>query len=114
MHDLVVDDIRNLTLEAYIGSDDPRDVIVFTDSGDDNKKMHKAIVNKHWQFLLAVGNTRSVQSARLSRTTSKAKQWCHMAMFLRNHRWLKWNPMRSMTTGTTRKRMACRVRDTLG
>src|SRR6266567_3139021 len=46
--------------------------------------------------------------------TSKSKQWCHIAMFFRNHRWLKWNTIRIMTNGTKRKRMEFRVRDTIG
>ncbi len=113
-HDLVVDYIRNLNLEDYIGSYDPRDVIVLTDSGYDNKKIQNAIVNKHWQFIMALGKTRSVKSEKLYLTTSKSKQWCHIAMFFRHHRWLKWNTIRIMTNGTKRKRMEFRVRDTIG
>src|SRR5256884_3235182 len=113
-HDLVVDYIRNLNLEDYIGSYDPRDVIVLTDSGYDNKKIQNAIVNKHWQFIMALGKTRSVKSERLYLTTSKSKQWCHIAMFFRHHRWLKWKTIRIMTNGTKRKRMEFRVRDTIG
>jgi hypothetical protein len=76
--------------------------------------MQNAIVNKHWQFMMALGKTRSVKSERLYLTTSKSKQWCHIALFFRNHRWLKWQTIRIMTNGTKRKRMAFRVRDTIG
>jgi hypothetical protein len=76
--------------------------------------MQKALVNKHWQCIRALGKTRSVTSARLYLTTSTAQPWCHMAMVLRHHRWLKWTTMRILTHGTKRQRMALRVRDTLG
>ena len=38
-HDLVIDYLRQLDLVDYIGSYDPRDVVVLTDSGYDNKKI---------------------------------------------------------------------------
>ena len=38
-HDLVVEYIEQLNLEDYIGAYDPRQVVVLTDSGYDNKKI---------------------------------------------------------------------------
>ena len=113
-HDLVVEYIEQLPLEEYIGSYDPREVVVFTDSGDDKKKIQKAIAAKQWHFLMALGKTRSVKSALLALTTPKSKQWCHIAPFFRNHRWLKWQTIRTTTNGTKRKRMEFRTRDTMG
>lgn len=113
-HALVVEYIQQLNLEDSIGSDDPREVVVFTDSGYDNKKIQKAIADKHWHCIIALGKTRSVKSALLSLTTPKSKQWCHIATFFRNHRRLKWHTIRLTTNGTTRKRMAFRTRDTIG
>ena len=113
-HDLVVDYIQQLQLEEYIGSYDPRAVVVLTDSGYDNKKIQQAIAAKQWHFLMAVGKTRSVKSALLALTTPKSKQWCHIATFFRNHRWLKWQTIRTTTNGTKRKRMEFRTRDTIG
>jgi hypothetical protein len=113
-HDLVVDYIQKLNLEDYIGSYDPREVVVLTDSGYDNKKLQNAIAAKHWHFIIALGKTRSVKSALLYLTTPKAKQWCPIATFFRNHRWLKWQTIRLTTTGTKRKRMEFRTRDTIG
>ena len=113
-HDLVVDYIQQLQLEEYIGSYDPREVVVLTDSGDDKKKIQKAIAAKQWHFLMALGKTRSVKSALLALTTPKSKQWCHIATFFRNHRWLKWQTIRTTTNGTKRKRMEFRTRDTMG
>jgi hypothetical protein len=90
-HDLVVDYIEQLRLEDYIGSYDPRQVVVLMDSGYDNKKIQNAIAAKPWHFIIALGKTRSVKSATLARTTPQSKQWCHIATFFRNHRWLKWD-----------------------
>lgn len=113
-HELVVDYLRNLHLEDYVGSYDPRDVIVLADSGYDDKKIEHAIANKHWNFILAVGKTRSVKSEALYLTTPKSRAWCHIATFFRNHRRLKWKTIRVMTNGATRKRMEFRIRHTTG
>jgi hypothetical protein len=113
-HDLVVEYIQKLPLEEYIGSYDPREVVVLTDSGYDNKKIQNAIAAKHWHFIIALGKTRSVKSAMLSLTTPKSKQWSPIAPFFRNHRWLKWQTIRITTNGTKRKRMEFRTRDTIG
>jgi hypothetical protein len=113
-HDLVVEYLQKLNLEDYIGSYDPREVVVLTDSGYDNKKIQNAIADKHWHFIIALGKTRSVQSTMLSLTTPKSKQWCHIATFFRHHRRLKWQTMRLTTHGTKRKRMEFRTRDTIG
>lgn len=113
-HDLVVEYIQQLQLEAYIGSYDPREVVVLTDSGYDNKKIQNAIAAKQWHFSIALGKTRSVKSVMLSLTTPKSKQWSSIATFFRNHRWLKWQTIRITTHGTKRKRMEFRTRDTIG
>jgi Transposase DDE domain len=113
-HDLVVEYIQTLQLEEYIGSYDPREVVVLTDSGYDNKKIQNAIAAKQWHFIIALGKTRSVKSAMLSLTTPKSKQWSPIATFFRNHRWLKWQTIRITTNGTKRKRREFRTRDTIG
>jgi hypothetical protein len=113
-HDLVVEYIQKLNLEDYIGSYDPREVVVLTDSGYDNKKIQNAIADKHWHFIIALGKTSSVTSVMLALTTPKSKQWCHIATFFRNHRRLKWQTIRITTNGTKRKRMEFRTRDTIG
>jgi Transposase DDE domain len=113
-HDLIVEYLQTLQLEEYIGSYDPREVVVLTDSGYDNKKIQNAIAAKQWHFIIALGKTRSVQLAMLSLTTPKSKQWSAIATFFRNHRWLKWQTIRIPTNGTKRKRMEFRTRDIIG
>jgi DDE family transposase len=113
-HDRVVEYIEQWNLEDYIGAYDPRQVVVLTDSGYDNTKIQNAIAAKPWHFIISLGKTRSVTSPTLALTTPKAKQWCHIATFFRNHRWLKWQTIRIPTNGTKRKRMEFRTRDTIG
>jgi Transposase DDE domain len=113
-HERVVDYLNTLHLEDYIGSYDPRDVLVLTDSGYDDKKIENAIVNKRWNFIISLGKTRSVKSETLYLTTPKSRQWCHIAAFFRNHRRLKWTTIRVMTNGAKRKRMEFRIRHTMG
>jgi hypothetical protein len=52
-HELVVDYLTHVHLEDYIGSYDPREVIVLADSGYDDKKIEQTIVNKRWTFIIA-------------------------------------------------------------
>ena len=52
-----------------MGSYDRREVLVLADSGYDNKKIKKAIGDKGWHFIIALGKTRSVKSQALSLTT---------------------------------------------
>jgi hypothetical protein len=113
-HDLVVDYLEQCELEASIGADARREVIVLTDSGYDDTKMQQAIAATQGQFLMALHKTRRVTSQRLSLTTPKAKQWCGIAPFFCNHRGLKGKTIGIATHGTKRKRMEFRIRDTIG
>jgi len=110
----VVEYLRALALEDSIGSYDRREVLVLADSGYDDKKIEKAIANKGWNFIIALGATRSVTSEALSLTPPTSQQWCHLATFFRRHRRRKWNTMRLVTHGNKRKRMDVRVRHTSG
>ncbi len=113
-HERVVDYLRMLDLEDYLGSYDRREVLVLADSGYDDKKIEHAIADKGWHFIIALGTTRSVKSEALHLTTPPSRQWCHIDTFFRRHRRLKWNTMRLTTHGNKRKRMDFRVRHTAG
>src|ERR671932_856113 len=113
-HERVVAYLRTLDLEDYIGAYDRREVLVLADSGYDDKKIEKAIADKRWHFIIALRKTRSVKSEALYLSTPPARQWCHVDMFFRRHRRLKWDTIRLATSGNTRKRMDFRVRHTSG
>ena len=113
-HARVVEYLRMLDLEDYIGSYDRREVLVLADSGYDDKKIENAIANKGWNFIIALSKTRSVKSEALALTTPQSRQWCHIDTFFRRHRRLKWSTMRLATSGNKRKRMDVRVRHTSG
>ena len=113
-HERVVEYLTNLNLEDYVGSYDPRDVVVLTDSGYDNKHIEKVISDKHWIFIIALKQARSVKSEPVYATTPKSKQWSQVAQFFRKQRRLKWKTIRLMTNGNKRKRMEFRIRHTRG
>jgi Transposase DDE domain len=113
-HERVVAYLHTLDLEDYIGAYDRREVLVLADSGYDNKKIEKAIADKGWHFIIALSKTRSVKSEALYLSTPTSRQWCHIDMFFRRHRRLKWNTIRLATSGNKRKRMDVRVRHTSG
>src|SRR5256886_6063331 len=75
-HERVVEYLRALVLEDSIGSYDRREVLVLADSGYDDKKIEKAIANKGWNFIIALGATRSVTSEALALTTPTSQHWC--------------------------------------
>src|SRR6266581_1569125 len=68
-HEHVVAYLHALDLEDYIGAYDRCEVLVLADSGYDNKKIEKAIADKGWHFIIALGKTRIVKSEALSLST---------------------------------------------
>jgi hypothetical protein len=113
-HEHVVEYLRTLDLEDYIGAYERREVLVLADSGYDDKKIEKAIADQRWNFIIALRKTRSVKSEALYLTTPASRQWCHIDTFFRRHRRLKWDTIRLATSGNKRKRMDFRVRHTSG
>src|SRR5207249_3296064 len=113
-HERVVEYLRALALEDYIGSYDRREVLVLADSGYDDKKIEKAIAAKGWNFIIALSKTRSVKSQALALSTPKSQQWCHIDTFFRHHRRRKWDTIRLSTSGNKRKRMDLRIRHPSG
>jgi len=113
-HEHVVEYLRTLDLEDYIGAYERREVLVLADSGYDDKKIEQAIADQRWNFIIALSKTRSVKSEALYLTTPASRQWCHIDTFFRRHRRLKWDTIRLATSGNKRKRMDFRVRHTSG
>lgn len=113
-HERVVNYLSHLNLDEYLGPHRSRDVVVLTDSGDDNKKIETAIADKRWALIMALSKTRSVKSETLYHSTPKSKQWLSVDLFFRHHRRLKWSTIRLMTNGTKAKRKEFRIRHTMG
>src|SRR6266478_6654387 len=111
---VLVDYLKALDLEAYLGAYDRREVVVLTDSGYDDKKIEQAIAQKGWNFIIALGKTRSVKSTALSLSSPTSKHWLHVDTFFRRHRRLKWDTVRLQTSGNKRTRMDLRIRHTTG
>jgi hypothetical protein len=107
-HPRVVDDLKALDLEACLGADDRRD------SGYDDTQIEQAMAHKGWNFIIALGKTRSVTSTALYLSSPTSKHWLHVDTFLRRHRRLKWDTVRLWTNGNKRKRMDFRIRHTPG
>src|SRR5713226_1978520 len=74
-HERVVAYLRTLALEDSIGAYDRREVLVLADSGYDNKKIENAIATNGWNFIIALGKTRSVKSDARSLTTRTSQPW---------------------------------------
>src|SRR2546430_4488031 len=57
-HEHVVEYLRTLDLEDYIGAYERREVLVLADSGYDDKKIETAIADKSLHFIIALSQTR--------------------------------------------------------
>jgi Transposase DDE domain len=113
-NELVIEYINKLNLEDYIGSHNPREVLVAADSGYDDKNIENTIADKKWQFIIALKKTRSVKSESKYSNTPKSKGWSQIAQFFKNHRRIKWQTVRVPTNSAKRKRMEFRIRQIIG
>ena len=111
---LVIEYINNLELADYIGNHNSKEVVVLADSGYDDKRIENAIVNKKWNFIIALNKTRSVKSERENANTPKSKGWTHIAEFFKTHRRPGWQTVRIPTNSSKRKRMEFRIRQIIG
>lgn len=113
-NECVVEYIKRLDLEDYIGPHKSGDVLVLADSGYDDCKIEKAIIEKKWRFIIALNRTRSVKSERQYLSTPRSRGWVHVAELFRTHCRIGWRPVRTVTNGAKRKRMDFRIRQIVG
>lgn len=115
-HDLVIEYLNRLNLKDYIGPHDPKEVVVIADSGYDDKNIENAIINKKWNFIIALKEKRSVKSENEYQNTPKSKNWSQVVAFFKNHRRLSWQTIRISTDedGKKKKRMEFRARQVIG
>jgi hypothetical protein len=113
-HDRLVEYLRALHLEDYLGVYRPQDVVVLMDSGYDVKKIQKIILAQGWHFLGALKSNRGVKSPTQYANTPKSKDWTGMTEFFRRHRRIPWQTLSVPTKRPTKPRMEFRIRQTTG
>ena len=70
----VVQYIRDVNLEEYVGPHNPHEILVLADSGYDDKKIENAIANKGWIYIIALKKTRSVRSERTQHNSASIQR----------------------------------------
>jgi hypothetical protein len=110
----VVEYLTRLNLQDYIGDHNPHEVLVLADSGYDDKKIEKAIIQKGWSFIIALKKTRSVKSEKQYCNSPKSRGWSHVGALFRDHRRTRWQSVRIFTDSPKRKRMDFRIRQIIG
>ena len=80
-HERLIEYIKSLNLNEYIGIHVSSDVIVLTDSGFDNKKIQNAILKKRWHFICALKSSRGVKSEAKYAKNPKSSDWDGIALF---------------------------------
>jgi hypothetical protein len=77
----VLEYITQLNLEDYIGHYHPEEVLVLADSGYDDKRIEKAIIQKGWKFIIALKKRKIVKSEKDDCNTPKSKG-CSQVLFV--------------------------------
>ena len=109
-NEAVVQYLEDLNLEDYVGPHNPREILVLADSGYDDRKIQVAIAKKKWVFVMALKKTRGVRSEKTHRSTPLSRGWCQVEQFFKNHRWVKWQTVRVLSSDPKKKRMEFRLR----
>jgi hypothetical protein len=113
-HQKVVEYLTNLDLEQYVGSHDPKQVLVLGDSGYDDKKIEKTISGKGWTYVIALKKKRSVKTLKEYDDTPKSKGWHQIEQFFKDHRRIKWITVFFQKNSPKEKRMEFRARRITG
>ncbi len=115
-NEALVEYIIDLRLVEIVGDHDPRDIVVPADSGYDDKKIENTIIEKGWDFIIALKSSRGVKSVFQHQNTPKSKGWSEIATFFRRQRRLKWQTIRIFIAKSPKRgrRMDFRIRQTVG
>jgi hypothetical protein len=113
-HQRIVEYLENLDLDQYIGSHDPKKVLVLGDSGYDDKKIEKTISNKGWIYVIALKKKRSIKTLKEYDNTPKSTGWHQIEQFFKNHRRIKWITVLFPKNSPKEKRMEVRARQIKG
>jgi hypothetical protein len=78
--DKIIDFLKNLDLVPFIGKHAPSEVVVLMDSGYDNKAIQRTILNREWDFVMAL---KSIRKAWINhqdvRIFGDKKQWAFIS-----------------------------------
>ena len=113
-HVRVIEYLQALDLGEYIEDYHPEEVIALADSGYDDKRIQKAILDKGWHFVMALKKKRSVKSNAEQLKTKPSKGWSQIQAFFKAHRRLAWETARLFTNGAKKRRKEFRIRHTIG
>jgi hypothetical protein len=113
-HERVIEYLEALDLSEYIEGYRPEDVVVLADSGYDDRRIENVIVDKGWDFVLALKKERCVKSHPQHLKTSKSKGWSQIWAFFKAHRRIKWQTVRLFTNGVKKRRKEFRIRHAFG
>ena len=113
-HQKVVEYLTHLDLEQYVGSHDPKQVLVLGDSGYDDKKIERTISGKGWTYIIALKKKRSVKTLKEYTDTPKSKGWHQIEQLFKNHRRNKWITVFLPKNSPQKKCMEMRARQIEG
>jgi len=113
-HEYLIEYIKNLNLKDYIGSHNPKEVVVLADSGYDDKDIEKTIARKKWIFIIALKKNRGVKTKKQYLNTPKSKDWHQVGVLYNKHRRVKWVTIRVPKKNSKKKRMEFRIRQIIG
>jgi Transposase DDE domain len=102
-HERLATYLEELQLSQYVGFYRPEEVVVITDSGYDNKKLQRLILEFGWDFIAALKSSRSVQTHH--ETVTKPKDWRSVsALFKAVKKAAPWKSVRIETDGGKKRR----------
>jgi hypothetical protein len=103
---------EELNLAQYIGTYDPKEVVVLADSGYDNKKLQRLILSFGWDFLSSLKTSRSAQTNH--QTNANPKSWRRIdALFRAVKKQAPWKTVR-INVDKGKKRRKFRARKLIG
>ncbi len=110
----VIEYLRQLKLEQYIGAHTPQKVIFLADSGYDDHRIQKTVAAKKWSFIIALKSSRSVKTQNQYNQTRKSEGWNSITISFKRNRRAKWQTIRVLKNGGKKKRMEFRIRQIIG
>ncbi len=114
-NEVLVEYINDIELVEIIGDHSPEDIVVPADSGYDDLKIENIILDKGWDFIIALKCSRGVKSVFQYKNTPESAGQADIATFFWRLRRLKWLTIRIfITKSLKRKRLDFRIRQTVG